>query len=80
LEGVEVVCGETTVRVKGRGWIMSREEGEKGGEMGMVKFGRSGGSVWRDRGADKGERTDHEPRGGRKRWRHGDGEIWKEWR
>jgi hypothetical protein len=32
---------------------------------------------------EKGERRDHEPRawrGGRERWRDGDGEIWKEWR
>jgi hypothetical protein len=37
---------------KGRRGIMSREEGEKGGEMRMVKFGRSGGSVWRDCGGE----------------------------
>jgi hypothetical protein len=58
---------------------MSREEEEKGGEMGMVKCERRGGSVCRDRGASKGKRMDHEPRGGRERWRDGDGENWKEW-
>jgi hypothetical protein len=41
----------------------------------MVKIGRRGGSGWRDRGARKGERRDHEPRGGRERWRDGDGEM-----
>jgi hypothetical protein len=56
LEGVVVVCGETAVQVKGKEGIMIREEGEKGGKMRMVKFGRSGGSVWRDRGARKVER------------------------
>jgi deoxyribose-phosphate aldolase len=54
--GVEVVCGGTAVRVKGRGGIMRREEVEKGVEMGMVKFGRSGGNVWIDRRARKVER------------------------
>jgi hypothetical protein len=54
--GVEVVDGRTAVRVKGRGGIISREEGVKGGEIRMVKFGRSGGSVWRDHGTRKVER------------------------
>jgi hypothetical protein len=39
--------------------------------MEMGKIGRSGGSVWTDHGTRKGERRDHEPRGGRERWRDG---------
>jgi hypothetical protein len=76
LEGVEAVCGVTAVQVKGKGGIMSREEGEKGGEMRTVKFGRSGGSVWRNRDVRKVERW-----GSRKRemgmGKNGKGREWR---
>jgi hypothetical protein len=67
--------------VKGRGGIISREEGEKDEEMRMVKFGRSGGNVWRDRDARKVQRWDQE----RERWGWGKvervgsgGSVWRD--